>query len=186
MTDINNAQTIEVNQAQPAVVHAVKSPKLLTPRQIEVLQGIASGKTRKQIADDMKDPDNPEKSLSMKTVEYHAMQMMNKLGIYSVALLTQYALATKLVEPHFKATFTEKMEPVVNVDVEQNKNAGPITTAADLLENEVFVTAMEAVTPLVPPPAIIPKHKFRHHASTRTRKGGDSKALNKYAEVFGM
>jgi DNA-binding CsgD family transcriptional regulator len=91
----------------------------LSPRQIEVLIGIASGMTRKEISLNMKDAKDPTKPLSMKTVEYHAAQLMNKLGIYSVALLTQYAIATKLVDLAFDATITKEVKKVESIKVSQ-------------------------------------------------------------------
>jgi two-component system response regulator NreC len=57
---------------------------VLTPREREVLQLMAEGKNTNQIADDL--------CVSVKTVEAHRKQMMNKLGIHSVAELTKYAI----------------------------------------------------------------------------------------------
>ena len=85
----------------------IKSPELLSDRQREVLMGLASGETRKSIALTLK--------ISQKTVEYHAMHLMNVLGIYSVAELTQYALATKLIESKYSAEFIEEVKPVIKV-----------------------------------------------------------------------
>ena len=125
MTDetvITIPAVVEVAQAVPAVVPTptpIIDPSELTPRQIEVLKGIASGMTRKEIAMSMKDPKDPTKTLSMKTVEYHAMQLMNKLGIYSVALLTQYAIATKLIDLQFNAMLTRELKKVETIRVSQ-------------------------------------------------------------------
>ncbi|MBM4294607.1 MAG: response regulator transcription factor [Deltaproteobacteria bacterium] len=57
---------------------------VLTPREREVLQLITEGKTTNQIADCL--------CVSVKTVEAHRKQVMNKLGIHSVAELTKYAI----------------------------------------------------------------------------------------------
>jgi DNA-binding NarL/FixJ family response regulator len=57
---------------------------VLTPREREVLQLITEGKTTSQIADCL--------CVSVKTVEAHRKQVMNKLGIHSVAELTKYAI----------------------------------------------------------------------------------------------
>ncbi|MBM4274980.1 MAG: response regulator transcription factor [Deltaproteobacteria bacterium] len=57
---------------------------VLTPREREVLQLITEGKTTNQIADCL--------CVSIKTVEAHRKQVMNKLGIHSVAELTKYAI----------------------------------------------------------------------------------------------
>src|SRR5438045_6029867 len=61
-----------------------KSPKL-TPRELEVLQLIAEGYANKQIAGEL--------FISIKTVEKHRQQLMNKLYIHDVAGLTRYATA---------------------------------------------------------------------------------------------
>jgi DNA-binding NarL/FixJ family response regulator len=58
--------------------------QLLSPREREVLQLIAEGKTSAQIADNL--------HISVKTVESHRQQIMIKLKIKSVAELTKYAI----------------------------------------------------------------------------------------------
>jgi DNA-binding NarL/FixJ family response regulator len=67
-----------------------KRPNLLTSREAEVLQLIAEGKANKQIA--------AELSISIKTVEKHRQQVMNKLNIHDVASLTRYAISKGIVE----------------------------------------------------------------------------------------
>jgi len=57
---------------------------VLTPREREVLQLLAEGKSTKQIAESL--------GLSIKTIETHRRQIMNKLNIHSIAELTKYAL----------------------------------------------------------------------------------------------
>lgn len=63
----------------------------LTPRQREVLKGIAEGRTTKEIAFAL--------GLSVKTVETHRAQVMERLGIRDVAGLVRYAMRTGLVPP---------------------------------------------------------------------------------------
>jgi two-component system, NarL family, response regulator NreC len=63
----------------------------LTSRQYEVLQLLAEGKTTREIAKQM--------SLSVKTIESHRQQIINKLGIRSVAGLTKYAIREGLISP---------------------------------------------------------------------------------------
>ncbi|MFC1737942.1 response regulator [Planctomycetota bacterium] len=60
------------------------SEGVLTDREREILQLLAEGQTTKQIALKL--------HISVKTVETHRRQMMNKLDIHSVAELTKYAL----------------------------------------------------------------------------------------------
>jgi DNA-binding NarL/FixJ family response regulator len=64
---------------------------LLTPRERQVLQLIAEGRATKEIAGDLK--------LSVKTVETHRRQLMDKLNLFSVAELTRYAVRGGLVSP---------------------------------------------------------------------------------------
>jgi len=56
----------------------------LTTREREVLQLLAEGKTVKEIASQL--------CLSIKTIHTHRKQIMEKLGIHSIAELTKYAL----------------------------------------------------------------------------------------------
>src|SRR5436190_20782331 len=62
----------------------------LTSREAEVLQLIAEGFSNKQIAGEL--------TISIKTVEKHRQQVMNKLNIHDVAGLTRYAISKGLVE----------------------------------------------------------------------------------------
>jgi len=65
--------------------------EVLTARQREVLRLVAGGKSTKEIAYDL--------ALSVKTVETHRAQIMERLGIRDVAGLVRYALRTGLVPP---------------------------------------------------------------------------------------
>ena len=62
----------------------------LTTREAEVLQLIAEGRANKQIA--------AELCISIKTVEKHRQQVMNKLNIHDVAGLTRHAIARGIIE----------------------------------------------------------------------------------------
>ncbi len=57
----------------------------LTPRQREVLQLVAEGRTIKEIAALL--------NISPKTVEFHKAQIMFHLDLHTTAELTKYALA---------------------------------------------------------------------------------------------
>jgi DNA-binding NarL/FixJ family response regulator len=61
----------------------------LTPRELEVLQLVAEGMTNKQIASEL--------SISIKTVEKHRQQVMDKLDIHDVAGLTRYAINSGII-----------------------------------------------------------------------------------------
>jgi len=62
----------------------------LTAREAEVLQLIAEGKPNKGIASEL--------CISIKTVEKHRQQVMNKLNIHDIAGLTRYAISKGIVE----------------------------------------------------------------------------------------
>lgn len=66
-----------------------RTKQLLTPRQREILQLIAEGKTSKEIAIDLK--------LSFKTVETHRAQLMERLDIHDVAGLVRCAMRLGLI-----------------------------------------------------------------------------------------
>lgn len=61
----------------------------LSPRQKQVLQLIAEGKTTKQVA--------LELNISVKTVETHRMQLMDRLEIHDIAGLVRFAIKVGLV-----------------------------------------------------------------------------------------
>jgi DNA-binding NarL/FixJ family response regulator len=63
----------------------------LTPREREVLRGIADGRTNKEIAAAL--------GLSSRTVESYRESLMRKLGLYTVAELTRLALETERKDP---------------------------------------------------------------------------------------
>jgi DNA-binding NarL/FixJ family response regulator len=66
------------------------SLEILTPRQREILQMIAEGQTTKEIARTL--------HLSVKTVETHRSQLMERLNIHDVAGLVRYAVRVGLVQ----------------------------------------------------------------------------------------
>jgi DNA-binding NarL/FixJ family response regulator len=63
----------------------------LTPRQREVLQAVAEGKSLKEIAAIL--------GITIKTVEYHKYRTMKALGVRTTAELTRYAVKLHLVFP---------------------------------------------------------------------------------------
>jgi DNA-binding NarL/FixJ family response regulator len=68
----------------------------LTARETQVLQLVAEGLANKQIAGTL--------GISVKTVEKHRQQVMDKLGIHETAGLTRYALARGIVERGVRMT----------------------------------------------------------------------------------
>ncbi|MDR0901711.1 MAG: response regulator transcription factor [Opitutaceae bacterium] len=74
----------------------VKPGQLLTTREAEVLQLVAEGAANKQVA--------AELGISIKTVEKHRQQLMNKLNIHETAGLTRHAIATGVIESSVQVT----------------------------------------------------------------------------------
>jgi DNA-binding NarL/FixJ family response regulator len=73
---------------------AVKAPTTeatprLTPRQTDVLRCIARGQSNKEIAREL--------DVSIKTVEYHRGELIQRLDLHDVASLTRYAVSHGLV-----------------------------------------------------------------------------------------
>jgi DNA-binding NarL/FixJ family response regulator len=66
-------------------------PELLSPREREVLQLIAEGKTTKEVAGIL--------GISVKTAETHRTRLMEKLEIHQMAGLVRYAIRRGLVQP---------------------------------------------------------------------------------------
>ncbi len=64
----------------------------LTSRQLEIVQLIAEGRTNPEIA--------AELGLSIKTVELHRSQLMDRLSIHDVPGLVRFAVRTGLVPPN--------------------------------------------------------------------------------------
>jgi DNA-binding NarL/FixJ family response regulator len=65
----------------------------LTPRQREILQLIAEGKTTKEIANIL--------TISVKTAEMHRAQLMERLDIHDVAGLVRYAIRIGLIDESY-------------------------------------------------------------------------------------
>jgi DNA-binding NarL/FixJ family response regulator len=64
--------------------------RVLTPREREVIQLVAEGKTTKEVATAL--------SLSVKTAETHRTNLMRKLDLHSIADLTLYAVRNGIVQ----------------------------------------------------------------------------------------
>lgn len=74
----------------PGSLRGKDEAPLLTPRQREVLQRIAEGRSTREIAEGL--------HLSVKTVETHRAEIMRRLNIFDVAGLTRYAVRQGLVQ----------------------------------------------------------------------------------------
>lgn len=76
--------------AMQALHREPKARSGLSPRQRDVLRAIAQGQPNKQIARDL--------GLSVKTVEYHRAELIQRLDLHDVASLTRYAIAHGLID----------------------------------------------------------------------------------------
>lgn len=79
---------LKVGSGQGVPVSAVNP---LTPREREIVQLLAEGRTNKEVAS--------APSISVKTVETHRRAIMSKLGIGSIVELVHFAIRNKLVTP---------------------------------------------------------------------------------------
>jgi len=68
----------------------------LTSRESELLQLIAEGQANKQIASEL--------GISIKTVEKHRQNLMEKLNIHDIAGLTRFAIAAGIIESSVQST----------------------------------------------------------------------------------
>ncbi|MGB8830708.1 MAG: response regulator transcription factor [Candidatus Sulfotelmatobacter sp.] len=75
---------------RPAEIQRDMEQRVLTPREREVIQLVAEGKTTKEIASTL--------SLSVKTAETHRTNLMRKLDLHSIADLTLYAVRNGIVQ----------------------------------------------------------------------------------------
>ena len=92
-TVVSGKRYISPETAQNTVIQGATKRDLLgtlSPRQREVLRLIAEGRTTKQIAQELE--------ISVKTVETHRAQLMERLGIHDVAGLVRYAIIVGLID----------------------------------------------------------------------------------------
>jgi RNA polymerase sigma factor (sigma-70 family) len=64
---------------------------ILTPREMEILKLVAAGRTNQEIADQL--------VLSIKTVQAHRANVMDKLGLHDITHLVRFAIYHKLISP---------------------------------------------------------------------------------------
>lgn len=83
------AQMVLDGYLRPGVESTRPVRSVLTPREREVIQLLAEGKTSKEVATTL--------NLSVKTAETHRTNLMRKLDLHSVADLTLYAVRNGIV-----------------------------------------------------------------------------------------
>jgi DNA-binding NarL/FixJ family response regulator len=90
----NKAQGIAPAQAENAKNTPLSQVfSVLTPRELEVLKLVAEGHTNQEIADLL--------VLSIKTVQAHRANVMEKLGLHDITHLVRFALRYGLIAPDF-------------------------------------------------------------------------------------
>jgi DNA-binding NarL/FixJ family response regulator len=85
-----NTSTITPRSQRDAssLAHALD---VLTPREVEVLKFVAEGRTNQEIADHL--------VLSIKTVQAHRANVMEKLGLHDITHLVRFAIHHGLIPP---------------------------------------------------------------------------------------
>jgi DNA-binding NarL/FixJ family response regulator len=93
---VTNGETYLSPKVSSQVVKSYVRPldglEALSPRQREILKAISSGRTTKQIAYDL--------GLSIKTIETHRAQIMERLDIHDVAGLVRFSIRNGLISVH--------------------------------------------------------------------------------------
>jgi DNA-binding NarL/FixJ family response regulator len=79
----------------------------LTPREREVVQLLAEGKSTKEVAVDL--------DLSVKTAETHRSNIMRKLGLHSISELVLYAVRNSIVQVATGASVSPESRPALDV-----------------------------------------------------------------------
>lgn len=86
------SEVLLTSYLHPETAAAGATPlSVLTPREREIVQAIAEGRSSKQVAATL--------GISEATTETHRTNIMRKLGIHSVSELVRYAIRNGLVEP---------------------------------------------------------------------------------------
>jgi DNA-binding NarL/FixJ family response regulator len=77
--------------AQPTTSGIERPARRLTPREREIVQLLAEGKSNKEIATYL--------NISVKTAETHRANIMLKMNFHSVTELVRYAVKNKIIQP---------------------------------------------------------------------------------------
>jgi DNA-binding NarL/FixJ family response regulator len=82
-----------MRQIPPRSSELAEALNVLTPREIEVLKLVAAGRTNQEIADIL--------VISIKTVQAHRANLMEKLGLHDVTHLVRFAIHHGLISSEF-------------------------------------------------------------------------------------
>jgi len=89
VTPLAGGEAARLSNQHPTQNPAEMFGSKLTPRQREVLQLVAEGKSTKEISAAL--------NISAKTVEFHRNSLMDELGLRSIAELTRYAVSQGII-----------------------------------------------------------------------------------------
>jgi len=77
------------NQDRAQAANLAQELSVLTPREVEVLKLVAEGRTNQEIANQL--------VLSVKTVQAHRANVMEKLGLHDITHLVRFAIRHELI-----------------------------------------------------------------------------------------
>ena len=91
VTDSSSPTTdrASLDQDRAKASNLAQELRVLTPREVEVLRLVAEGRTNQQIADQL--------VLSIKTVQAHRANVMEKLGLHDITQLVRFAVRHGLI-----------------------------------------------------------------------------------------
>jgi len=84
-----DARAMPAAEGEPARERSGSELQVLTPRELEVLKLVAEGRTNQQIANQL--------VISIKTVQAHRANLMEKLGLRDITHLVRFAIRTGLL-----------------------------------------------------------------------------------------
>jgi len=88
---LSSRVSVAAAAAQPAADGPERPARRLTPREREIVQLLAEGKSNKEIATYL--------NISVKTAETHRANIMLKMNFHSVTELVRYAVKNKIIQP---------------------------------------------------------------------------------------
>jgi DNA-binding NarL/FixJ family response regulator len=86
---LDSSPTMHSNQDTSKETNLAQELRVLTPRELEVLTLVAEGRTNQEIADRL--------VLSIKTVQAHRANVMEKLGLHDITHLVRFAVRHGLI-----------------------------------------------------------------------------------------
>jgi len=88
---LSSRVSVAATAAQPTADGMERPARRLTPREREIVQLLAEGKSNKEIATYL--------NISVKTAETHRANIMLKMNFHSVTELVRYAVKNKIIQP---------------------------------------------------------------------------------------